>query len=518
MLLRVVTNRSFLCANLCLMLAIAAPLYGVAAPPENEISPAVKSSAVPSRTSSKKNRRRSAPPAKQVVADTASGTLYTVKAGDSLFKILRREYGLTEKQAAKFLDVVRRENKISDFRRLRIGQKITITALYQKAPAGVANNVRIPGDSTTAAAKPLDQAPPTGQMFSLEKPEVPSMRGSDFSSNVKQAWGKIVPDKDTPQKMGSVNSDGISISLDPEKYPILTAMDGGRILVDADGKISPAVKSVLSETEPGLRVVSQSTDDPKRFLGSLIEAGKFYSTAEDFAMEFGSDPKITVRSDFRIEKTVDSLVNQDVILMNAGKVAFPSKVTEFLKNEGFTVHEPFALIKPHVYTPRNRMVQIDTHSPLDTAGSILKALSIPAESNARIDISDNDKSGVSISITPDRYFRYKGKSYCLNYDNESFANNSLAPVLTAKGINSIVINKNDDFSKISEKILTGIGLSGTYGFQKLWPEEGAGYGLEMSGIMIEGAGPAGESLFLTDREIDRIIRDISTENGIIVQY
>ena len=204
--------------------------------------------------------------------------------------------------------------------------------------------------------------------------------------------------------------------------------------------------------------------------------------------------------------------------MNSGKVALSSTLTEFLKKEGFTVHEPFALIKPHEYLPRNRLVRVGAQSPLEIANSLLEALSISAEKNARIGLVNIDSSGVSLSISPDFYFRYKGKSYCISFDTDNLAqNSSLTPLLEARGIHPIVLGKNDNFREISEKILSGIGISATYGFQGVWPEEDAGYALEMSGILIDGAGEDGGSLFLTDREIDRIIRDISAENGFVMK-
>ena len=57
-----------------------------------------------------------------------SSTVYTVKPGDHLFKILMRDYGLSNDQAESLIDEVRRENNINDIRRLRVGQKIIIPA------------------------------------------------------------------------------------------------------------------------------------------------------------------------------------------------------------------------------------------------------------------------------------------------------------------------------------------------------------------------------------------------------
>lgn len=510
-------KRPFFLLNLCLMLTLAVPSYAANSPQENRISQQTKPHLSTPGVLSGKNKRNPATSARKEANDT-NGALYTIKPGDNVYKILMREYGLTSRQAAKFIEIVRRENNISNFRRLRIGQKISISILPRKSTTATLNVSRKAEQSNSDTNnKPVDQAPPNAQVLSLEKPTTPVLSASDITANVKQVWGELIPEQRDLKKTLSVNSDKISISLDPEKYPILNAMDGGRILVDLDGKISPSIKSIISETDPSLRMIPESAANPKRFLASLIDAGKFYSVEEDFVMEFGNDPKLTIHSDFRVERTAESLVNQDVILMNAGKIAFSSKLSEFLNKEGFKVYEPFALLKPHTFTPRNRLIQVASPAPLDIASSVLKALSINAEENTRLDIKDVDNSGISLSITPDRYFNYKGKNYSITYAKDNASQTTLNPILEARGIHPIILNKNDDFSQVSERILKSLGLSGTYGFHTLWPVEDSGFSIQMSGIMIDDAGASGESLFLTNREIDRIIREISVENGFIVQ-
>ncbi len=444
--------------------------------------------------------------------------LYTIKAGDTLFKILMREYGLTSRQAEKVIGKIRRENNISDFRRLRIGQKISISTINRKNSTGSLGLARKSELVTAGIVKPTDSIPDPTQSFTLEKPVIPVLCDSDITANVKQMWGEIIPQQRVQQKPPATNSGRVSITFDPARYPTLTAMDGSRILVDVEGQISPSMKSINSEADPDLNIIQESTANPQRFLASLVKAGKFYSVEENVVMQFGVDPRLTIHSDFKVERTADSMANQDIILLNAGKTASSPKLTEFLKKEGFAVYEPFALMQPHIYTPRNRLIQVTPDAPLDIASSILKALSITAVENAQIHIAGVDNNGVSISITPDRYFSYKGKTYCISSpDRDSAVYNSLTPILKANGINSIVLNQEDTFREISERILTSVGLSGSYGFHSLWPQEDAGYSLQMSGIMVENAGAFGESLFLTDRDINRIIRDISVENGFIVQ-
>ena len=43
----------------------------------------------------------------------AKGECYTVKSGDHLFKILMRDYGLSNNEAESFIEEIKRENNIS---------------------------------------------------------------------------------------------------------------------------------------------------------------------------------------------------------------------------------------------------------------------------------------------------------------------------------------------------------------------------------------------------------------------
>ena len=58
---------------------------------------------------------------------TADGTVrYTVKPGDHIFKILVRDFGLSNQQAERIIPDIARLNGIGDIRRLRVGQELVI--------------------------------------------------------------------------------------------------------------------------------------------------------------------------------------------------------------------------------------------------------------------------------------------------------------------------------------------------------------------------------------------------------
>ncbi|MBC8019386.1 MAG: LysM peptidoglycan-binding domain-containing protein, partial [Verrucomicrobia bacterium] len=284
---------------------------------------------------------------------SAHGTIHVVKSGDNLFKILMRDYGLSNDEAETFIEEIRRENNIYDIRRLKIGQKITIPAVRRRADGTIKG---IPSGAAAPGA--------VSQSFRLESSLSPL---SEQEANVKfkQAWDRMLPSLKGEQKPIMLQSPAFSLTLDPQRYPIYATMDNGRILVDHNASIPALVKALITEKDPSVRIVSESPVNGKRFLVAMLESAGFYSVEENFSMDFGTDPKLTVRSDFKIEKTSESLMKQDVILMNAGRNAFSPVIGEFLNKEGFTVYEPFASSKHRTAGAMGQLYQITAKKQSD---------------------------------------------------------------------------------------------------------------------------------------------------------
>ncbi len=113
--------------------------------------------------------KAAAPPAKSVHAPPAAsgkprstarkvateGTArYTVKPGDHIFKILMRDFGLSNRQAELLIPDIARLNGISDIRRLRVGQELLIPL----TPSARSARKSLP--TTTAGREPSPQPSP----------------------------------------------------------------------------------------------------------------------------------------------------------------------------------------------------------------------------------------------------------------------------------------------------------------------------------------------------------------------
>jgi hypothetical protein len=423
-----------------------------------------------------------------------------------------REYNLSNDEAEAFIEEIRNENNISDIRHLKVGQKIIIPPVHRKS-AGKLNLDQSLKDSRVLTNTDGGEAVVTGQAFRLDS-TVPALSSQEAAALVKDAWEKILPSKGELLKPFTIQSPSFSLTLDSQRFPMFATMDGARILLDQGATIPPLVKALIQEKDPTVRIVSESPANGRRFLAAMLGAAGFYSVEENFSMEFGVDPKLTVRSDFKVEKTPESIIKQELVLLNSGRNAYPAPLTEFLKKEGFSVYEPFAFQAPSLgESPSRHIYQITGNRQPDIVDAILKTLEVPYQNDRRLDVFAADNNGISLSVKAERYFERDGQRVVITRFDGDPVTYTLFRILETKGYRVAMLENQDDFRKISEKILARLNIHGGYAQHKLWPDEASNYSLQMSGYKLEGNGIPGGSMFLTNKQMDRIIRDLLVENG-----
>ncbi|MBT1071039.1 LysM peptidoglycan-binding domain-containing protein [Pelotalea chapellei] len=437
-----------------------------------------------------------------------NGTVYTIKPGDHLFKILMRDYGLSNDQAEAFIDEVCRENNIHDIKRLRIGQKITIPDVRRSVDK-VLPNVQ-PGEENEGL-RTEEGSGSLGQALRLDVPSAPV--GREAAVQIKEVWDKLVPSGTDLQSPISVQSPSFSLTLDSRRYPVYASMDGAKIVVDPTASIPPLVRSLITEKDPTVRIVSGSSDN-RQFLADMLKSAKFYSVEEDFSVVFGGDPKLTVKADFKVEKTPESLVRQDVALINSSESPLPDSLTHFLKKEGFTVHEPFAVSKTFSSSASRLQVhQVTAKKQSDVVDALLQALSINNHVDRTLDVFAADNNGISLSVLAERYFERGGRRYVITRFDGDPVTYTLFRILETKGYQVVILEAQDNFRKISEKILSRMNIRGSFVQNALLSRKDLNYSLQVSGFKMEGDDIPGGSLFLTDLELNQVVRDMLRENG-----
>jgi hypothetical protein len=354
--------------------------------------------------------------------------------------------------------------------------------------------------------------PASGYQIQLDK----IAHAGELMDSVVPTWGRLVPVG--AKSVGGrfdYSSSGFSLSLDPERFPTLPAQDGGTILVDGGGTLPTLVKSLIQENNSKLRIVSEQKADPRGFYRALLTAARFYSFEEDFSVDFGSDPKITVQADFKIERSPESLLNQDVALLNVLPLrpATPDGLVRLLADNGFRLVE--ALSGPYRQSggARDLLYQVREKEPEKILDSFLEALGIPFDTGKTIDLFAREDIGVRLQVPVSRYFEHHGQRYVVALFNGDPVSYTLVRLLETKGYLVILLRDGDDFHSIADLVLSRLHLPGRYGEHDLWPVREPGYGVRMSGAMIRDKRNVDRNLFITDRSISPLVRELADLNG-----
>ena len=332
---------------------------------------------------------------------------------------------------------------------------------------------------------------------------------------VRALWERLVP---APPSEGplEIGSDSFSLTLDPKLYQVMPAADGGRIIIDANRTIPPLVRTLIAEKDPGLRIVSEAPADGKRFYTQLLRSAGFYSVEPDFTMHFGDDPRLSVRADFRLERTPDSLLRNEAVLLytGAGRYALPPSLQGYLGSAGFQVVEPDL---PQHDTPagRNAFVQASAGSRFQVADTVLGALGVETESGKSVEFSGWLSRGISLRVRPDRFFTYRGRAYAVTVYDGNPASYTLTRLLETQGVTVVLLGEKDDFRAVTAKLLAALKLPARYDLHRLWPLRETPYSVQMSGFLLSEP-ESGRTLFLTDREVSPLVLDLISRNGYAV--
>ena len=436
---------------------------------------------------------------------------YTVKPGDHLYRVLSREYGVTGSRADTLVQQILQLNHITNIHRLKTGSTLLIP-LAQPNPASQSTQAA----SASAVQPERSASPGAAANYQVKLAKMAPRGESDSVDGAREVWNRLVPA--AAGRSGAhfdYSSNAFSLSLDPERYPTLPAQDGGTILVDAAGTLPPLVRSLIQEKNPQVRIVSENAANPQRFYRSLLAAAQFYSFEEDFSVDFGSDPKITMRADFKIEKSPDSVLRQDVTLLNVGqnRRTTPDGLVRLLAGNGFRLVEAGT---PSYQVPSGAgdlLYQVTEKEPKKILDSFLDALSVPFETGKSLDLYARENIGVRLDVPVDRYFEDNGQRYAVALFNGDPVTYTLVRLLETKGYRVIMLDKGDDFHTVADKVLSRLHIPGRFGDYDLWSARNVGYGVRMSGAMIRDNRNGDRNLFVTDRNLDPLVKELADING-----
>lgn len=329
-----------------------------------------------------------------------------------------------------------------------------------------------------------------------------------------EVWPQLVPAGGGDKTPLSLAGHNYNVTLDRSRYPSFPAADGGKIIVDGAGTLPPLVRTLLQEQNPSLRIVSEDPANRRRFYGAMLDAARFHAVEEDFSVAFGSDPTLTVASDFMIEERADSLLNRNLVMLNVaeGHRPYPQVLTTFLGQEGFRVMETYPAPGRSAGLAKAVLYQVNAFEPTAITDTLLQALSLPASRDRTVELFGLKESGIKLEVRADRYFERQGERYVVSYFDGNAVNYTLTRLLETKGYKVIVLAAGDDFRTVAEKLFSRLNLAVPYAKQNLWTFPDTPYRVQLSGFMVRGP-ERHQVVFLTNRELDPVIRELVTING-----
>ena len=343
----------------------------------------------------------------------------------------------------------------------------------------------------------------------------PPPSGPEEFTPLRALWERLVPgaESEGPLELGG---DNFSLTLDPGKFQVIPAADGGRIIIDANRSIPPLVRSLIQEKNPTVRIVSQAPRDGKSFYSQLLRSAGFYSVEPDFILEFGDDPRLSVRADYRIERTADSLLRNETVLLytSVGRYATPESLQRFLGRAGFQFLEPDL---PQHDSPagKDRFIQASGGSRLQVADTVLAGLGLATEAGKAIEFSGWLQQGINLTVHVDRSFVCKGRSYVLTLFDGNPVSYTLTRLLESRGVTVVLLAPADDFRAVTGKLLAALKLPARYDLHRLWPLRETPYTVQMSGFLVRDP-DSHRTVFLTDREVSPLMLDLIARNGYAV--
>lgn len=407
---------------------------------------------------------------------------------------------------------------------------IDLGLLGQTAEKGE-NSTSATGRSSASAPKKSQKTPARAQQRAARKKSVkaPSTAGSmSFSRRVRDSgtnaasynldgvrliWPALVTTPTTGHEPIEVAAENFSLSIDPSRYITLPAADGTRILLDPAGEIPPMVRSLVESSDARVRIVTENPAHPRSFYRAVLAKAGFYSVTENFTLEYGQDPKLTVTSDFMVEKNRDSILSNDLVLLSINRqtAALPPSLDAFLKQEGYTMATPaISQLSDSPRSSRGMICTVGNGTPEALADRLLSALDLPAEKDRYIELYGESSKGISLSIKADRTFKESGQEYVISTFKGDPVHYTLMRLLETQGYRVIMLAPEDDFRRVSEKILSRLKIPARLAVHDLFPDAGQPYGIKMSGFMLkEGR----KNIFLTDREIPPLHQDLLNLNG-----
>jgi LysM repeat protein len=440
---------------------------------------------------------------------STGGKRYTIKRGDTLFKIICRELKITKTNIPKTLRIIKSINPgIRNINKIYAGKimKLPGKTIFVKTP-----------EETKAVEQGVDKL----SEKTIQPEKIIEIKEKIFmTSEARLAVLKQV----ITQMNGSVTTTGNyyipipktgQVTIDCSKIPVIEFDDNTTVFLDLENRIHNNLKKMISDNWANYYFIKvDKNDDIIALLKKVINTSKHYSmTKSEKPMMIGAYPPVEVVVDWVIVSTISRQakpLKQGLRLIHENNLLLPKSIKNYSQKNGLIITEISGesgiVGRPEEVYSLPPMPVFPTTSAKDFSYALVSSLGFSAEKDVDIQMFDAVKDGFNLSIKADVVVNNENKKYIIYSQSLSpqFANS-----LKQAGNELIFVNDKDDPKNIMEKILHGLNISFTSGnFTFSGPEKNqAPYALNFIGTRIK----TDKDLYVIDFDIDQELRGLLQE-------
>lgn len=306
--------------------------------------------------------------------------VYTVQAGDSLWKILTQRFGVTRDEMPRALEAVAKANpRIRDLNRLYVGQRLRIPAKLTSPDGAEPEPVEIPPSHTTVLGL------------------------------LQELGCRITDSGETFLPLGR----GRTLRLPATDFPLVTGPSGARVLLDPAERLAPALAEEVGRTW-GYRVVRGVDPDPETQLGRLLPHLGFHELTEGpRTVALGGGAELSILARWTVVPRPEDLWEGKVhVFLRASGEVLPALAAE-VRRLGMELHRLGAALPARAGEEPDglRPTTLSMADRAAGAAALLSALGVPHRVRPELDL--DLAGGVRYRVRPELWFRWSGLDYAV---------------------------------------------------------------------------------------------------------
>jgi len=433
---------------------------------------------------------------------------YTVQQGDSLIKVVKGRYSLTNDQISEaYLQALARLNpEISNLDRIYPGQVVRL-------PIYTPQIVRMPV-KRGEPARPVETAQPALPASSLapEQPKGPpplSRQLTEFFALLGEEWMNT-GEHFIPLKAGG------QLNLKAEAFPILSLGNGQRVIVDLHRELPEKMAQVIAANWDNYKVVHfKGDEDLRAALNKILAACEYYKIyKQGEPLEMRGDFTLQVSADWIIQTSEDRSRTLLINLADKSGARIPPELRSFLMNYGVKSIE-YPPSQQNSAEPAAPAAKSDVLvAGKDKAAVIESVLNLTGQTFTRdveMPVVQGHKSGVSLMVKADFFLYVDGKDSIIDFTG---IGPDIIPLLKEYKVSVLSLANEQDPALMVPKILDFIGVkfdSKPHPFTASGKDDSKNFKLIIPGIVFRDN--RGQNVFASHSKLPDDIAEFLSRRG-----